>query len=100
MTDRIGRVVIFEGDVQGVGFRATCVAEARDLAVVGTVANRSDGSVRLEVEGSPIDVDRLLSRISQRMRHHIAGQQIEKRQPAASVADAATLPPPGIRIVG
>lgn len=100
MSDRIGRVVTFEGDVQGVGFRATCVAAASNLVVFGTVANRGDGSVRLDVEGPPIDVDRLLSRISRQMRHHIREQHIEKRQPAIQSADGSSPPSPGIRIIG
>lgn len=48
------------GDVQGVGFRWFVVREARQLGVVGWVANAADGSVRLEAEGDRVSVARLL----------------------------------------
>lgn len=42
---------IVSGRVQGVAYRASTVAEARRLGIVGWVKNRSDGSVELEAEG-------------------------------------------------
>lgn len=39
------------GRVQGVGFRAVTQQEANRLGVVGWVANRWDGSVRVVAEG-------------------------------------------------
>jgi acylphosphatase len=47
---RLARV---RGIVQGVGFRETCVRQARALGVTGWVRNRSDGSVEIMVQGTP-----------------------------------------------
>lgn len=49
------------GDVQGVGFRWFVIRQAAALGLVGWVVNAADGSVRLEAEGEPEAVDRLVS---------------------------------------
>lgn len=43
--------VIFSGRVQGVGFRATARAIARNHVVTGWVRNEDNGTVLLEVQG-------------------------------------------------
>jgi len=48
------------GRVQGVGYRAFVYDSARELAVLGSVRNCSDGSVRVEAEGPREVLDRLL----------------------------------------
>jgi acylphosphatase len=45
-------IVVVEGRVQGVSFRAWAQAEARDRGVRGWVRNRGDGSVEALLEGS------------------------------------------------
>lgn len=65
----IRRRVIYTGHVQGVSFRATCVELARDFRVVGHVRNQPDGSVEVEAEGAPGEIDQLLSAIA----NHFAG---------------------------
>lgn len=57
----IRRVVTVRGHVQGVGFRYSCALRAAELAVSGSVRNRSDGSVEADVEGDPDAVDALIS---------------------------------------
>jgi acylphosphatase len=52
---------IVSGRVQGVSYRASTVAEARRLGVVGWVKNRGDGAVEIEVEGDPARVAELLA---------------------------------------
>ena len=47
------------GRVQGVGFRYFVVLRARELGLVGWVANEPDGSVRCVVEGPATSLDRL-----------------------------------------
>ena len=49
------------GKVQGVGFRAATVQQARLCQVVGWVRNAADGSVEVLAQGSTDAVDNLLS---------------------------------------
>jgi acylphosphatase len=51
--------VTVRGLVQGVGFRYGVLSEAKRLGVSGFVQNRADGSVHVEAEGSPEQLDRL-----------------------------------------
>lgn len=53
------RVTVY-GRVQGVGFRHVAVREARRWGVSGWVANRPDGTVELEIQGSPDAVEAML----------------------------------------
>ena len=55
--------VRFTGRVQGVGFRASVRALARLLPVTGWVRNEPDGSVLMEAQGRPEDVERLFEAI-------------------------------------
>lgn len=48
------------GKVQGVGYRASTAAAARELGLVGWVRNRDDGSVELCGEGSRAQLDALI----------------------------------------
>ena len=53
--------VIFEGRVQGVGYRYTMRGVARNVGAHGWVRNRADGSVEAEIEGASGQVDELLA---------------------------------------
>ena len=55
------RRVVVRGVVQGVGFRWSCVHEARGLGVHGWVCNRPDGSVELVAEGEAAAVRELVA---------------------------------------
>ena len=44
----------WEGQVQGVGFRFTNLAQAR--ALTGWVRNMEDGSVEMEIQGAPANI--------------------------------------------
>lgn len=47
---------VFEGNVQGVGFRFFAQQEAEKLGLTGWVRNRSDGKVDIEVDGEELKV--------------------------------------------
>jgi acylphosphatase len=49
------------GRVQGVGFRYSAQNEAVRLGLSGIVRNMSDGSVYLEIEGTPSQVNAMIS---------------------------------------
>ena len=56
MNEEVGidsRRLIVSGRVQGVSYRAWCVAEARRLGLAGWVRNRRDGTVELLIAGDP-----------------------------------------------
>jgi acylphosphatase len=52
--------VVVSGDVQGVGFRWSCHAEASALGLGGSVRNLPDGRVEAVFEGEPGDVDAMV----------------------------------------
>ncbi|MFF1878557.1 acylphosphatase [Leifsonia sp. NPDC058230] len=56
----IRRHAIVTGTVQGVGFRWSAREMAHRLDVSGFARNRLDGTVEVEVEGEPEEVDRML----------------------------------------
>jgi len=58
------RAVVITGTVQGVGFRPFVYRLASELRLGGFVRNQS-GSVHIEVEGDPPQLDRFLDEVSQ-----------------------------------
>jgi acylphosphatase len=79
----IAKRVIFEGRVQGVGFRYTVKDLARGFDVCGWVKNLPDGSVELQVMGEPAEVADFLSEISEEspVAHHIKNHIVETIPP-------------------
>lgn len=55
--------LLFSGDVQGVGFRWTNQNVARQHHLTGWVKNLSDGTVAMEIQGSPAAVSAHLALI-------------------------------------
>jgi acylphosphatase len=60
----IAKRVIFEGRVQGVGFRYTVKDLARGFDVCGSAKNLPDGSVEIRVMGEPDEVDSFIREIT------------------------------------
>jgi len=81
------RRVIFEGRVQGVGFRYTCKDLAKGFEVVGTVRNLPDGTVELEVGGEPEEVESFINEIAEEssVAHNIKGMHVTNVPPLDGV---------------
>lgn len=73
--------VIYQGRVQGVGFRWACAAAAEPLEITGWVRNQPDATVLLEIQGEQRDIDAFLSAIDQRMASHIRSTSIHQIPP-------------------
>ena len=56
----VRRRAIYNGKVQGVGFRFFCLKAAEEHGVSGWVRNLPDGSVELEAQGEASTVERFL----------------------------------------
>lgn len=56
--------MIVSGRVQGVGFRYFVMRQAHELAVVGWVRNRIDGSVEIVGEGTRQQLESLVNAVS------------------------------------
>lgn len=76
--------ILFEGDVQFVGFRYTARLLARRLALTGWVKNLPDGSVETEVQGPVVDLRRFLLQIKSQPHIHIAHYTITPIDPDPS----------------
>jgi acylphosphatase len=77
---------IARGRVQGVGYRARVVESANRHGVVGRVANRSDGTVFIDVQGEREAVEAFLRDVSgPRGASH--AREIERIAEVAASAD-------------
>ena len=76
----IAKRVIYEGRVQGVGFRYTCKDLARGFDVTGSVRNLPDGTVELLACGESEEVEEFLREIAEEspVAHHIRSIHIEE----------------------
>jgi acylphosphatase len=72
------RRLIFEGRVQGVGFRYTATSVARRIGTKGYVRNLRDGSVELVAEGTEQQIDRLLKELADAFEGCIEQQTAEE----------------------
>jgi acylphosphatase len=61
---------LYEGKVQGVGFRASILSLAKGYEVTGWVKNHADGRVEVFVSGEPQEVEEFLQGIRE---SHLAG---------------------------
>lgn len=79
-TTPVRYALLFSGDVQGVGFRWTNQGLAREHGLGGWVRNLDDGTVEMEIQGSPAAISEHLARIHayyQRFRNRIWLEQAE-----------------------
>ena len=77
--------VIFEGRVQGVGFRYTVKDLARGFDVTGWVKNLPDGSVEMQAMGQADELAGFIREIVEEspVAHHIKSHRIEAIAPLA-----------------
>lgn len=75
------RRIRYTGRVQGVGFRATARSIAAGFSVSGWVRNEPDGSVVLEVQGEPGEVDAMLAAVRRALGAYI---RTEAAQPVVA----------------
>ena len=69
----IARKILYEGKVQGVGFRWTVRHLANGFEIRGRIENLPDGSVELSVQGEAEEVDAFLQAIREsNLAGHIA----------------------------
>ena len=68
----------FTGDVQGVGFRYRAKYAARELGVTGWVENETDGSVTMEVQGQPEQIDQMFPLILRGGYVHITDMRVRE----------------------
>lgn len=61
---KVRRHIIFNGRVQGVGFRYRASYVARSLGVTGWVRNECDGSVEMEAQGREEQIHRMLTMLN------------------------------------
>lgn len=71
----IAKQILYEGRVQGVGFRYSVKQIASGFDVSGTVENRPDGRVELMIQGDPEEVEEMIGEIDQ---SHLKGFIKEK----------------------
>lgn len=77
---KIRKKVIFQGDVQGVGFRDAVKRIAENFfSISGSARNLPNGSVEVILEGDEFEVSHLISSIEERFstpnKEHIASYQ-------------------------
>ena len=70
--------VVFQGRVQGVGFRYTTASIARRYPVVGFVRNLPDGSVELLAEADRLVLEQFLSDVASEFAGHIWKQDVSE----------------------
>ena len=84
----VAKRVLFEGTVQGVGFRFTTSRLAKGFDIVGWVRNLPDGRVELQVMGESPEVEVFLGSFEHStLRHRIQRMEISTIAPLEGVQE-------------
>ena len=75
--DQTAQRVIFQGHVQGVGFRYTARQIAQQYHVTGFVRNLPDGTVEMYVQGPAPEIDNCIQDIQGSFSGYIRETRIE-----------------------
>jgi acylphosphatase len=81
MPTKVCKRVLYEGRVQGVGFRFTAIDLAAGYPVAGWVRNLPTGDVELVAEGAADQVDGFLAAVADRMAGNIARSTVQESPP-------------------
>ena len=81
------RTYLFDGRVQGVGFRYTTQNLAQQFNVNGYVRNLPDGRVELVLEGDDEEMESLVDRVRRRMNGYIRHVKSEVAPATGEFAD-------------
>ncbi|MCA9254410.1 MAG: acylphosphatase [Phycisphaerales bacterium] len=82
----VQRTVLFEGRVQGVGFRYTTCEIAQSYDVTGYVKNLPDGRVEMVAEGAAEELDRFQAEVARVMERNIRKSTVIEGEGAGSHA--------------
>lgn len=82
----VGKLVRYEGRVQGVGFRFATQNIAKAYNIAGYVRNLPTGEVELLAEGEADKVDAFLSAVASHMAGYIQRETVQD-QPPQSLTD-------------
>lgn len=80
---QVCRHVVYEGRVQGVGFRYKVNELAREFPIQGYVKNLASGDVELQVQGEEDDVVSFLERVRYAMAPHVERMRVQEGAPVA-----------------
>ena len=69
--------VIFEGHVQGIGFRFTVERLASNLGIKGWVKNLPSGEVEIVCQSDKKTIDDFLGKIRTQFSNYIRGEEID-----------------------
>lgn len=78
MSEIIRRHMRFWGYVQGVGFRWRARHAANLEGVTGWARNEADGTVTMELQGTEIQIDRVIQAIEKGIYIHIDRMEVRK----------------------
>lgn len=72
------RRIIFEGRVQGVGFRYTCRELAKGFDLTGYAKNLPEGTVEVVLQGELAEIEEYLQELVEEsaLSHHIKGHLV------------------------
>jgi acylphosphatase len=76
----VAKKFIFEGRVQGVGFRFTCMRIADNYDVTGYVRNIPDGTVEMLLQGDESEITQLIERVKDYFQSNITNTKAQQTQ--------------------
>lgn len=83
----VARHIIFNGSVQGVGFRFTAHRMAGRHQLTGYVRNLRDGTVEMLAQGKAEDIDDCIRDIQQSLPGHVRDVKIKEVPPNLTYSD-------------